>query len=79
MLCASLSLSDLSFASDQYVLGMNIIGLTNNFKLYPNPISLILASIDYVLPSKVNQLAMTVYDVIGKQGQHQDNVANTPE
>lgn len=62
----SLSLSDLSFASDQYVLGMNIIGLTNNFKLYPNPISLILASIDYVLPSKVNQLAMTVYDVIGK-------------
>ena len=71
----SLGFGDFSFASDQSSLGINDVVISGSFKLYPNPVSLNEAGINYVLPSNVTQLDITVYDVMGKQVQQQTNVA----
>lgn len=72
---SSLGFGNFSFASDQSLLGVNDVVISESFKLYPNPVSLTQTCINYVLPSNVNQLVITVYDVTGKQVQQQTNVA----
>jgi hypothetical protein len=46
----------------------------NNFSFYPNPVSANASSINFNLPSSIQQLDVTMYDVTGKVVQRYNNV-----
>ncbi len=71
----SVGFGDFTFAANQVVLGVDDVVIAGSFKLYPNPVKSNAESISYVLPSAIDQLDITVYDITGKQVQQQTNVA----
>jgi len=70
----SLGFGDFTFAADQSSLGVDEVVVTNNFKLYPNPVSSNEISIYYDLPNNVSQLSIMICDLTGKEVYQKENI-----
>jgi len=55
-----------AFASDQSLLGISDIVSEASFSIYPNPVVTETATLQYILPSSVNQLDISIVDITGK-------------
>jgi hypothetical protein len=65
----------MSFAKEDSTLSTETYVITaENFTLYPNPVSANASGINFNLPSAIQQLSITMYDVTGKVMQQYHNV-----